>query len=78
MSVTVYSTPTCGYCNAAKRFLHERHVRFRDIDVSRDARAAATIARKTRQQGVPVIDVHGRLIVGFDRRRLAAALGVRS
>lgn len=78
MSVTIYSTPTCGYCKAAKRFLHERHVRFREIDVSRDARSAAAIERKTRQRGVPVIDVDGRLIVGFDRRRLAAALGVRS
>jgi glutaredoxin 3 len=77
-TVTVYSTPACGYCRAAKRFLRDRHVRFREIDVSRDTRAKDEIARKTGRRSVPVIDVNGRLFVGFDPRRLAAALGVRS
>ena len=77
MSVPVYSTPTCGHCQAAKRFLRDRHVRFREIDVSKDARAEAEIARKTGRHSVPVIDVNGRLFVGFDPRRLAAALGLK-
>ena len=77
MSVTVYSTPTCGYCQAAKRFLRDHRVRFREIDVSRDARAEAEIARRTGRHSVPAIDVNGRLFVGFDPRRLAAALGIK-
>jgi glutaredoxin-like YruB-family protein len=78
MAVTVYSTPTCSFCNAAKRYLRERRIPFRDVDVSRDSRAAAEMVRKTGQQGVPVIDVNGRIIIGFDKSRLNAALGIRS
>jgi len=77
MAVTVYSTPTCGYCRAAKQYLKQRSVPFRDVDVSRDARAAAEMVRKTGQNGVPVIDVNGKTIVGFDKGRLNAALGIR-
>ena len=77
MGVTVYSKPTCGFCNAAKRYLKEQRVRFRDVDVSRDARAADEMALRAGQRVVPVIDVNGRLIVGFDKRRLSRALGIR-
>jgi glutaredoxin 3 len=77
MAVTVYTTPTCGFCRAAKRYLQEKRVSFREIDVSRDATAADEIARKTGRRAVPVIDINGRLVVGFDKRRLNAALGIR-
>jgi glutaredoxin 3 len=77
MAVIVYSTPTCGFCTALKRYLKDRKIRFREVDVSRDAGAAAEMKRKTGQQGVPVIDVNGRMIIGFDKRRLNAALGIR-
>ena len=77
MAVTVYSTPTCSFCNAVKRYLKERQIPFRDIDVSRNDKAAADMVRKTGQQGVPVIDVNGKIIVGFDRPKLNAALGLR-
>ena len=76
MAVTVYSTPTCRYCVAAKRYLAQHRVKFRDVDVSRDARAAAEMIRKTGQQGVPVIDVNGTAIVGFDKGRLDRALRI--
>ena len=77
MAVTVYTTPTCSFCNATKRYLQEKRVRFREVDVSRDATAADEIARRTGRRAVPVTDVNGRLIVGFDKRRLSAALGIR-
>ena len=77
MPVTVYSMPACGHCRAAKRFMHDHHVRFRDVDLSRDAQAGDEIARRSGSPSVPVIDVNGRLFVGFDPRRLAAALGIR-
>ncbi len=77
MAVTVYTTPTCGYCRATKRYLQQKRVRFSEVDVSRDAQAADEIARRTGRRAVPVIDVNGRLIVGFDKRRLNVALGIR-
>lgn len=77
MAVVVYSTPTCRYCGAVKKYLKDRNISFRDIDVSRDPRAAAEMVRKTGQQGVPVIDINGRIVVGFDKSRLDAVLGLR-
>lgn len=78
MAVVVYTTPTCPHCRSAKRFLTERRIPFREVDVARSAQAAAELQRKTGQTGVPVIDVNGRVIVGFDQSRLIQALGLRS
>lgn len=75
--VIVYSTPTCPWCNAAKRYLRERQIRFYDVDVSRDPAAAREMVRKSGQQGVPVLDIDGRIVVGFDRARIDALLGLR-
>lgn len=74
MSVIVYSTPTCPYCQAAKRYLASRGIPFEDIDVSRNRAAAIEMIRKSGQQGVPVLDINGEIIVGFDRPRIDAAL----
>jgi len=76
MAVVVYSTPTCPHCRSAKRFLAERHIPFRDVDVSRSAQAARELVRRSGQTGVPVIDVNGTVIVGFDQTRLRRALGL--
>ncbi|MBN1201337.1 MAG: NrdH-redoxin [Anaerolineae bacterium] len=65
--VIVFSTPTCPHCTTAKRYLRQRGVRFRDVDVSRDAAAARDMVRRSGQQGVPVIDIGGRIVVGFNR-----------
>lgn len=77
MAVLVYTTPTCPYCQAAKRYLKERGVPFREVDVSRDPVGARDLVRKSGQMGVPVIDVNGKIIVGFDRGRLNQVLGLR-
>jgi glutaredoxin 3 len=76
-TVTVYTTPSCPHCAAAKRFLRERTVPFREVDVSRNQPAARELVRRTGQMGVPVIDVNGRVVVGFDRPGLVRALGLR-
>lgn len=65
--VIVFSTPTCSYCNQAKRYLRERGIRFRDVDVSRDAEAARDLVRRSGQQGVPVIEIGSKMIVGFNK-----------
>lgn len=78
MAVTVYTTPTCPHCTAAKRFLKEHAVPFRELDVTRNPAAAKELMRRSGQMGVPVIDVNGKIIVGFDRSRLVQSLGLRS
>lgn len=64
-SVTVYSTPTCPYCTYAKEYFKENDVPFTDIDVSKDRSAAEEMIAKSGQMGVPVIDIGGNIVVGF-------------
>jgi glutaredoxin-like YruB-family protein len=68
--VIVFSTPTCSFCNMAKKYFREKGIRFRDVDVSRDPAAARDMIRRSGQQGVPVIDIGGRIIIGFDRVKI--------
>ena len=74
MSVTIYTTPTCGYCTVAKRYLKEHRVPFTEYDVSRDQRRAEEMVRKSGQMGVPVLDVNGKVIVGFDKTAIERSL----
>jgi glutaredoxin 3 len=69
--VTIYTTPTCTYCAAAKRWFKEHGVGYTEYDVSRDAMRAAEMVRLTGQQAVPVIRVGGQVMVGFDPLQLA-------
>lgn len=69
-NVTVYSTPTCTFCNSLKSYLKERNVQFRDIDVSVDQKAAAQMVNKSGQQGVPQTDINGQIIIGFDKKKI--------
>lgn len=75
-NVTVYTTPTCTWCNAIKRHLQENHIRYREIDVSADQKAAEEMVRKSGQQGVPQTDINGQIIVGFDKNRINSLLGI--
>ncbi|RMD57483.1 NrdH-redoxin [Candidatus Woesearchaeota archaeon] len=72
--VIVYSTPTCPYCHAAKDFLKENKIPFKDIDVSKDQSAAQEMIEKSGQMGVPVLDINGEIIVGFDKAAIKKAL----
>ncbi len=76
MSVIVYSTPTCPYCNLAKQYFKEKKVEFVDFDVSRDHEKAHEMIQKSGQQGVPVIDINGKIIIGFNRPEIDKALGL--
>jgi glutaredoxin 3 len=75
--VLVFSTPTCSYCNTAKRYFREKGVQFRDIDVSKDAAAARDMVRRSGQTGVPVIDIDGKIVVGFDRPKINQLLAIK-
>ena len=75
MSVRIYSTPTCPYCVMAKDYLKAKKVKFTDFNVASDHKAAEEMVRKSGQMGVPVIEINGHVIVGFDREAIDHALG---
>jgi glutaredoxin-like YruB-family protein len=70
MNIIVYTTPTCPYCRLVKDFLSQRGVPFVEKDVSVDQAAAMDMVRRTSQQGVPVTEIDGQFVIGFDRPRL--------
>ena len=74
MVIKVYSTPTCPWCKKVKEYLKEKGVEFEDVDVSADQDAAKEMIEKSRQMSVPVVEIEGEIIVGFDKERLEAAL----
>jgi glutaredoxin-like YruB-family protein len=78
MKVEIYSTPACGYCKMAKQFMQERNVEFTEYDVAVDVAKRQEMIEKSGQMGVPVIDVDGQLMIGFDRASLAKLLGVEA
>ena len=76
--VTVYSTATCPYCIMVKNFLAEQKIPFENIDVGKDRETAKIMIEKSGQMGVPVLDIDGKIVVGFDKPAIAAALGLQN
>jgi glutaredoxin 3 len=74
MAISLYTTPSCTYCRKAKDWFRQNNIRFSEYDVSRDQRKADEMVRKSGQMGVPVIDVNGRVIVGFNQPEIERAL----
>ena len=74
MKVKVYSTQTCPYCDMAKQYLQSKGVEFVEVDVSRDHAAATEMVQKSGQRGVPQIEIGEKMIVGFNRPAIDAAL----
>ncbi len=72
--VIVYSTSTCPYCFAAKDFLKEKGIKFDDINVSENRDKAIEMMKKSGQSGVPVLDIDGKIIIGFDKEAISRAL----
>ena len=75
-SVKVYSTPTCPWCIRAKQFLKDNNIEFENFDVSSDQAKAEEMMKVSGQMGVPVFDIDGKIIVGFDRDKVRLALGI--
>ncbi len=69
-TVTVYSTPTCPYCVRLKNYLLQRGIAFTNIDVSLDRESLDKMVRLSGQMGVPVIDIDGQILVGFDKDKI--------
>lgn len=72
--ITVYSTPTCVFCHAVKEYFKGKDIKFTEKDLTQDEKAAKWVYENTGQLAVPVIDIKGTIIVGFDRARIDQAL----
>ena len=75
-SVKVYSSPTCPWCMRVKQFLKDNNILFEDLDVSQNQPAAEEMIQKSGQMGVPVLDIDGNIIVGFDKEKIKVVLGL--
>lgn len=76
-NVIIYSTPTCHFCHMAKDYMNANNIKFTDYDVATDLEKRKEMIDKSGQMGVPVIDIEGELMVGFEQSRLASALGIK-
>ncbi|MBT4936154.1 NrdH-redoxin [Candidatus Woesearchaeota archaeon] len=74
-TVKVYSTPTCPWCKKVKEYLTEKKVQFEDVDVSENEDARNEMIEKSKQMGVPVLDIDGKIIIGFNQAEIDKALG---
>lgn len=74
--IKIYSTPTCPYCHTLKNFLKDKGIEFKDIDVSQDEKALHEMVEKSDQMGVPVSDIDGQIVVGFDRDKICKLLKI--
>ncbi|MFA6508091.1 MAG: glutaredoxin domain-containing protein [Treponemataceae bacterium] len=74
MAINVYSTQSCPYCTMVKNYLREKKVAFAEYDVGKDRRRADEMVKKSGQMGVPVVEINGRIIIGFNKPEIDRAL----
>lgn len=77
MKVKIYTTPTCSWCAREKQFFKEHKILYQEVDVSSDQKAAEEMIEKTGQMGVPVTEIDGQIVVGFDEPRLRTLLKIK-
>ena len=75
--IRIFSTPSCPYCVALKGFLKEHGFEFEDLNVGTDAQARDEMIQKSQQMGVPVVEINGQIIVGFDRKKIVQLLNIK-
>lgn len=75
--IRVFSTPSCPYCISLKAFLDEKGFDYENIDVSQDDKGREEMVRKSGQMGVPVVEINGQVIIGFDKEKISQLLGVK-
>ncbi|MBM3250810.1 MAG: NrdH-redoxin [Candidatus Nealsonbacteria bacterium] len=74
--IRIFSTPACPYCVTLKEFLRENNFSFEDIDVSQDKNSLDEMIEKSGQFGVPVVDIDGQIVVGFNREKISKLLNI--
>ncbi len=72
--IQIYSTPSCPYCHLAKEFFQENNIAFEDFNVAADEKALEEMVNKSGQMGVPVIDIDGEIVIGFNRAEIERIL----
>ncbi len=75
-SIKVYSTPTCPFCKRAKEFLKQNNFAFEDLNVAEREEIRAEMINKSGQMAVPVLDIDGEIILGFDVEKIKKALKI--
>lgn len=75
--VIIFTTSTCSWCRKVKNYLKEKKVKFREVDVARDEKAARDMVKKSGQQGVPQIWINNYPIVGFDKSKIDRMLTIK-
>ena len=75
-TVKIYTTPTCPYCHQTKSYLDEKKIQYKDFDVANDSAKAQEMIDKSGQMGVPVLDIEGKIIVGFDKAAIDKELSL--
>ena len=76
MKVIVYSTPACPFCVLIKNFLKKNNIKFEEIDVSKDEKKKQEMIEKSRQMSVPVTEIDGKVIVGYELDEIKEALNI--
>ena len=76
--VTIYSTPTCHYCGMAKEFFKAHNVPYEDVNVATNMEKRTEMIEKSGQMGVPVIDIGGDIVVGYDQETIAQLLDIKA
>lgn len=77
MNITVYSTPTCPWCVKVKDYLNHKEVKFNEINVAENREAAMEMVQKSGQRGVPVVDIDGNIILGFNQAEIDRLISVK-
>lgn len=76
-NIRVFSTSACPYCVTLKEYLKQHNLEFEDIDVSEDLKAQKEMIEKSGQMGVPVVEIDGQIIIGFDREKISKILNIK-
>lgn len=75
--IKVYTTPSCHWCHTLKDFLKDHNIEYTEVDVSRDQTAAQEMIERSGQMGVPVSEINGEMVVGFDQERISELLNIK-
>jgi glutaredoxin 3 len=75
--VKVFTTPSCAYCFTLKEFLKEHNIKFKEVDISQDKKAREEIIKKTGKSEVPVVEIEGQIIAGFDKEKISKILKIK-
>lgn len=75
--VKIFLTPGCPYCFTLKEFLKEHNIKFKEVDVSQDEKAREEMIKKTGKMEVPVVEIDGQIVVGFDKKKICKLLNIK-